>query len=223
PAGGAGRAVGLSHSAARGRRAAHDIRLTGPAAVHLVCWPRHSGARTGAAHGAEHAAAGARLVSIRAGRARSFELAGTDHHVPAYSAAFVPAALDLARRCHGRVSRRRAGFVDYISADLSARGARRLTRRNRAVPFADDRRYWHWFDVYRPDGDEDRLDWGVPNLWLDSGDRRAGRDRLFGATPHPRAARLGLLRGGLVHGYRHGRGASNRSGRFRTAASRHGR
>ena len=215
--------IRLSHSAARGRSAAHDIRCAGPAAVHPVRGASYSGSRTGAANGAEHAAPCARLVSIWTGRARASELAGTNHHFPAHSAAFVPTAVDLARRRHGRLSRRRVGLADYFSADLSTCSARRFAGGNRSGSAAADRRHRHWLNVYRTDGDANGLDRGISKLRLDRRDREHGCSCVSGATPHPGAACLDLLRGRLVHGHRDGRGASNRSGRFRTTASRHGR
>ena len=98
-------------------------------------------------------------------------LAGAAHRRAAHSAPTIPAGLDLARRRHGGLPRRGAGVVDHFPADLSARGPRRFAGRDRPDLAAAHGRHRARLDVYRTDGDQDRLHRGVSDLWVD-GDNR---------------------------------------------------
>ena len=111
PAWSACRVFRVSHPTPPGRSPPHHVRCSGSGPVHLLCRSRDSRARTGAAHGIEHAPLGTRAIGVRASFARSVELAGTYYHLTAHPAAPVQAAVDLAGRRDGRLSWRGAGFA----------------------------------------------------------------------------------------------------------------
>ncbi len=126
---------------------------------------------------------------------------------------------DAMAACHGAA----LVSLDHLPADLFAGGARRLTRGNWIDIAAADCRHRHRLDVHRTDGDENRLDRGIPYLRLDGGDDRTRGDRLSGATDVAHAAGLVILRDRIVHGHRHGGSASDRTGGLGAAAPRHRR
>ena len=126
---------------APGRSPPYHLRYPGPRSVHHVRKPGDPGARAIAAHAIEHGADGARPFGIWNSFARRPVMAGAAQHVSAHTPAPVQGTLDLAQRRLGGLPRRRAGFVDHLPADLSARGPRRLAGRDRADAAAADLRH----------------------------------------------------------------------------------
>src|SRR6185437_10882458 len=110
----------------------------GPRALYYVRQPGDPRLRAIAAHADQHHPGGARPVGVRHPGAGGAVLAGAALDLAAHSAAAVSRAVDLARRRHGGVPRRGPGVADHVSADLSARRARRLAGRDRAAVAAPD-------------------------------------------------------------------------------------
>ena len=72
----------------------------------------------------------------------------------------------------GRLPRRRAGVVDHVPADLSARGPRRLAGRDRPAAVAADVRHRHRLAGHRPIGDANGTHRHIPVLRICGGNGR---------------------------------------------------
>ena len=109
---------------------------------------------------------GLRAAGLRNIRAGSAAVAGATQYRAAPAAAAVPQALGLAQRRAGGLPWRSARFLDHVPADLSARGPRRVTGRDRPPAAAADIRHRARLADLRPTRHANRPHCDIPDYGL---------------------------------------------------------